>query len=93
MNQISTLEKEDIAVEPTTWLVPNQLKSHKPSLGNTIKKWVKKMPFFSAVDYFRRKVYDSSIFDGYIQPLAKVLEEWPGALLIDITNRCNAKCV
>ena len=45
------------------------------------------------MDYFRRKVYDSPLFDGSVRPLAKRLEEWPGALLIDITNRCNAKCV
>ncbi len=93
MNQTSTLEKEDIVVKPTTLLVPNQPKSPKSGAGNMIKKWIKKMPFFPAVDYFRRKIYDSSIFDGYVQPLAKTLEEWPGALLIDITNRCNAKCV
>ena len=51
------------------------------------------MPYFLAMDYFRRKVYDSSLFDGSIRPLAKTLEEWPGAILIDTTNRCNAKCV
>ena len=45
------------------------------------------------MDYFRRKVYDSQFFDGSVRTLAKSLEEWPGALLIDITNRCNAKCV
>ena len=45
------------------------------------------------MDYFRRKIYDSPLFDGSVRPLAKKLEEWPGALLIDITNRCNAKCV
>ena len=60
---------------------------------NALKRWIKKLSFFQAMDYFRRQVYDSVLFDASIRPLANKLEEWPGALLIDITNRCNAKCV
>ncbi len=91
MNPNSTLEKEPQLDPSPVATVP--LNNPNPVKENPLKTWIKKIPFFPAVDYFRRKVYDSSLFDASVRPLAKTLEEWPGALLIDITNRCNAKCV
>ncbi len=95
MNETPTLEKETESVDIETVPVApvNQRRSPNTSSKDLIKKWIRKIPFFPAMDYFRRKVYDSPLFDGLVRPLAKTLEEWPGALLIDITNRCNAKCV
>ena len=95
MNETPTLEKEtESVVTETASAVPaNGLRNPNYSSKELIKKWIRKTPFFPALDYFRRKVYDSLLFDGLVRPLAKTLEEWPGALLIDITNRCNAKCV
>ena len=91
MNETPTLEKTEKQVE---WSEPVTLKNiPNPVRENPVKQWIKKVPVFPAIDYFRRKVYDSPLFDGAIRPLARTLEEWPGALLIDITNRCNAKCV
>lgn len=87
MAPTSTLEKETVTAPVSP--VPKK----NPAAENPFKKWIKAVPFFPAMDYFRRKVYDSPLFDGAIRPLASTLEEWPGALLIDITNRCNAKCV
>ncbi|MEC7641702.1 MAG: radical SAM protein [Nitrospinota bacterium] len=93
MNEIFTIEKEANKVG-TVPLVPSiQQKSSNPRDGHLLKNWIKKIPLFPAMDYFRRKVHDSPLFDSSIRPLARTLEEWPGALLIDITNRCNAKCV
>ncbi|MFQ5671485.1 MAG: SPASM domain-containing protein [Nitrospinales bacterium] len=57
-----------------------------------IKGWIKKLPFFLEADYYRRKIYDSPLFDFSVKPLADTLAEWPRALVLDITNRCNAKC-
>lgn len=92
MKETPTLEKENFGTGSFPSIASNKQKNKNPYF-NIVKKWVKKMPYFLAMDYFRRKVYDSSLFDGSIQPLAKTLEEWPGAMLIDTTNRCNAKCV
>ncbi|MFQ5450905.1 MAG: radical SAM/SPASM domain-containing protein [Nitrospinaceae bacterium] len=58
-----------------------------------IKRWIKKLPFFMELDYLRRRVHDSSLFDFKVKSLAAALEAWPPALLLDVTNRCNAKCV
>ncbi|GJL78656.1 MAG: tungsten cofactor oxidoreductase radical SAM maturase [Nitrospinaceae bacterium] len=58
-----------------------------------VKRWIKRIPFFQEMDYFRRKIYDSSLFDFATRDLAATLELWPPALLLDVTNRCNAKCV
>ena len=91
MNETSTLEKTEKEAELPKSVIPQN--TPNPFRENLIKKWIKKIPFFPAMDYFRRKVYDSPLFDGSVRRLAKTLEEWPGALLIDITNRCNAKCV
>ena len=92
MNQTPIIEEKTPPVENR--VAPPALRnSSGPSNEDVIKKWVKKLPFFPALDYFRRKFYDSPLFDGLVQPLATSLEEWPGALLLDITNRCNAKCV
>ena len=97
MNEISTVEKIEKAAELSEIDAPavSAIQQNDPNSAseNPVKKWFKKIPFFPAMDYFRRKVYDSPLFDGSVRPLAKTLEEWPGALLIDITNRCNAKCV
>ena len=93
MNKTSTIEREANKIE-TVPLVPSiQQAISNPRGNDLLKKWIKKIPFFLAMDYFRRKVYDSPLFDSSVRPLAKTLEKWPGALLIDITNRCNAKCV
>ena len=93
MNKTLNIEEKANEVVPT-FQVP-VAKQNSPKLwgDGILKNWVKKVPFFSAMDYFRRKVYDSQFFDGSVRGLANTLEEWPGALLIDITNRCNAKCV
>ena len=91
MSENATLEKENIGINPIPLVSSGQQKNPSPC-GNILKKWIKKIPYFHAMDYFRRKIYDTSLFDSSIQPLAKTLEEWPGALLIDTTNRCNAKC-
>ena len=92
MSENATLEKENIGINPIPLVSSDQQKNPSPC-ANILKKWIKKIPYFHAMDYFRRKIYDTSLFDSSIQPLAKTLEEWPGALLIDTTNRCNAKCV
>lgn len=95
MNETQTIAAEPAESKPAHSTVPADPSApHKnPSAESVLKRWIKKIPFFQAMDYFRRKVYDSPLFDGSVRPLAKTLEEWPGALLIDITNRCNAKCV
>jgi radical SAM protein with 4Fe4S-binding SPASM domain len=93
MNPIPTLEKEAESVEDSIPVSPVPKSNPKLVAESPIKKWLKSSPFFPVMDYFRRKIYDSPLFDGSVRPLAKKLEEWPGALLIDITNRCNAKCV
>ena len=93
MNKTLNIEEKANEVEPI--FTPQVAQQNSPKLwgGGILKNWVKKVPFFSAMDYFRRKVYDAQFFDGSVRSLANALEEWPGALLIDITNRCNAKCV
>ena len=93
MNKTLNIEEKANEVLPT-FQVP-VAKQNGPKLwgDGILKNWVKKVPLFSAMDYFRRKVYDSQFFDSSVRGLANTLEEWPGALLIDITNRCNAKCV
>jgi MoaA/NifB/PqqE/SkfB family radical SAM enzyme len=65
----------------------------KVAASNRIKGWVKKIPFFQEMDYLRRKIYDSPLFDFAVKDLAAKLAVWPPALLLDVTNRCNAKCV
>ena len=93
MNKTLIVENKanEIKVISPTALAPAM--ETRPLDGSFLKKWVKKVPYFPAMDYLRRKIYDSPLFDNSVRPLAKTLEEWPGALLIDITNRCNAKCV
>jgi MoaA/NifB/PqqE/SkfB family radical SAM enzyme len=58
-----------------------------------LKKWLKKMPFAMALDFYRRRFLDSPTFDSTIEPMANILEDWPRVLVIDNTNSCNAKCV
>lgn len=65
----------------------------KFSARNRVKGWIKQIPFFQEMDYLRRKIYDSRLFDFSVKDLARELEHWPPALLLDVTNRCNAKCV
>ena len=94
MNETHTLEHK--STNPKLVSLSSNYLSHMGPKGpfeNILKRWVKKIPFFPAMDYFRRQIYDSPAFDASIRPLASKLEEWPGALLIDVTNRCNAKCV
>ena len=93
MNKTLNIENKSNKVEPALAAQVIKQDNFKLRSPGILKNWVKKIPFFSAMDYFRRKVYDSQFFDGSVRTLAKSLEEWPGALLIDITNRCNAKCV
>ncbi|MFQ5444608.1 MAG: radical SAM protein, partial [Nitrospinales bacterium] len=57
-----------------------------------IKRWIKKLPFFWEMDFYRRKIHDSRLFDFSVKPMANILAQWPRALVLDITNRCNAKC-
>ena len=45
------------------------------------------------MNYLRRKVYDLPLFDFAVKSLADKLTEWPRALLLDTTNKCNAKCI
>ncbi|SVE26852.1 uncharacterized protein METZ01_LOCUS479706, partial [marine metagenome] len=97
MSETQTLENEiEYAESQPATPLPQDCSlgvGRKASYKNALKRWIKKLPFFPAMDYFRRRVYDSPLFDGSVRPLTNKLEEWPGALLIDITNRCNAKCV
>ena len=93
MNPTPTLEKEAERAEDLASATPDIKSNPSPVDESLIKKWIKSIPYFPAMDYFRRKVYDSPLFDGSVRPLANRLEQWPGALLLDITNRCNAKCV
>jgi len=60
--------------------------------ASRVRRWLRKIPFMMEMDYLRRKVYDSPLFDFRARPLADRLEAWPPALLLDVTNRCNAKC-
>lgn len=46
-----------------------------------------------ALDFYRRRIYDSPLFDFSVQPLADKLTAWPQVMVIDNTNSCNAKCV
>jgi radical SAM protein with 4Fe4S-binding SPASM domain len=62
-------------------------------IQKSVKGLVKRLPFFPALDFYRRKLYDSPLFDFTVQPLAEKLADWPRVLLIDNTNSCNAKCV
>ena len=77
MNETPTLEKEtESVVTETASAVPaNGQRNPNYSSKELIKKWIRKTPFFPAMDYFRRKVYDSFLFDGLVRPLAKTLEE------------------
>ncbi|MEC7641585.1 MAG: radical SAM/SPASM domain-containing protein [Nitrospinota bacterium] len=72
---------------------PSSKNDGQKSPKGKIKNWIKKLPFFAEADYLRRKIYDSPIFDFTVKSLADTLEEWPRSLMIDNTNRCNAKCV
>ena len=96
MNKIQTLENKTKPDKPQQVTIPSTSSStslRKTPYESILRRYIKKLSFFPAMDYFRRKIYDSPLFDSSIRPLANKLEEWPGALLIDITNRCNAKCV
>jgi len=97
MNETQTLEHATKSNEspPLAQLSTDYSKDMgaKAVYEKSLKQWIKKFSFFPAMDYFRRQVWDSQLFDSSVRPLANKLEEWPGALLIDITNRCNAKCV
>jgi MoaA/NifB/PqqE/SkfB family radical SAM enzyme len=93
MNKTLNIEEKTNRIETPIRDQSIELNRSKYWDGGILKRWIKKVPYFSAMDYLRRKIYDSRFFDSSVRPLAKSLEEWPGALLIDITNRCNAKCV
>ena len=53
---------------------------------------IKRNSFFISLNNFRRYFYESSFFDFLVAPHAAILEEFPGTLIIDNTNLCNAKC-
>ena len=96
MNKTQTLAHKTKPDKPQQVTIPSTSSStslRKTPYESILRRYIKKLSFFPAMDYFRRKIYDSPLFDSSIRPLANKLEEWPGALLIDITNRCNAKCV
>ena len=63
------------------------------SLLNRVKEAIRFLPFFPTIDYYRRKFLESPLFDPLIKPLAKELARWPQIIELDITNRCNAKCI
>tara|TARA_B100000959_G_C14955375_1_gene613482 strand:+ start:692 stop:1786 length:1095 start_codon:yes stop_codon:yes gene_type:complete len=53
---------------------------------------IKRSSWFISLNNFRRLFYESVLFDFLVQPQAELLEKFPGALVIDNTNLCNAKC-
>jgi len=89
MNRIAPPPIENVVPREQT-TVPTENNKAGPAL---LKKLLKKLPFAHELDYFRRRVIDSHWFDFSAKPLADILEDWPGILLLDTTNRCNAKCV
>jgi len=62
-------------------------------MRHSIKKIVKRIPFYYQVDFVRRRIYEAKIFDFRVNKLAHALEHYPVGLIIDTTNRCNAQCV
>lgn len=62
-------------------------------MPQAIKKILKQIPFFYQIDFARRRAYESKPLDFRVKKLAKKLETFPRGLIIDTTNRCNAKCV
>ena len=76
MNPTPTLEKEPELDAASVVAIP--LNNPKPVRENPLKTWIKKIPFFPAMDYFPRKVYDSSLFDASVRPLAKLLKNGRG---------------
>jgi len=94
MNSADPTVIEPAAPTPESNPVPGALNPGPGGSWNAeIKSWIKRLPFFPALDFYRRKALDSPLFDFRTRTLARTLEDWPRALLIDITNRCNAKCV
>ena len=69
----------------------SQKKVGKPHINGKLKEWMKKLPFFMEADYLRRKILDSTFFDFRVRSLADSLIDWPRYLLIDNTNRFNAR--
>ncbi|HJP17148.1 MAG: hypothetical protein CMD96_06930 [Gammaproteobacteria bacterium] len=53
---------------------------------------IKRSSFFIFINNIRRTIYESAFFDFLVLPQATLLEKFPGALIIDNTNLCNAKC-
>lgn len=53
---------------------------------------IKRSPWFIDLNNLRRRIYESALFDFLVYPQATVLEKFPGTLIIDNTNLCNAKC-
>lgn len=92
MNKLTATIPDPANVESTPGPTHRKLDKQTAPWKDTAKSWIKKLPFFHALDFYRRKAYDSPVFDFTVKSLAEKLEEWPGALLMDATNRCNAKC-
>jgi len=53
---------------------------------------LKQRSFFINFNNLRRRFLESRLFDLLILSQAQKLERFPGALVIDNTNLCNAKC-
>ena len=66
-------------------------KTEKMKTG--IKTFLKQIPLFYQLDFIRRRVNESKIFDFRIKQLANELELFPRELIIDTTSKCNATCV
>ena len=60
MNETSTIEKtekvDQLSEIGASAVSSTQQNNPNPTSENPVKKWIKKIPFFSAMDYFRRKV-------------------------------------
>ena len=99
-NQLKPVLEPQKTVSPASLPILEAGTKTKPRLGSfkeLAKKWGRavgrNLPFATELDYLRRKALDATVFDFKVKELAKTLETWPKILLIDTTNRCNAKCV
>jgi radical SAM protein with 4Fe4S-binding SPASM domain len=92
MNRLATPEHNLKSIPPSGNPAPLKKANPQNQALGLMKSWIKKLPFFFQMDYARRKIYESPLFDFSVRPLAENLQDWPRALVLDITNRCNAKC-
>ena len=59
---------------------------------NNFYNSVKHSSYFITLNNMRRVIFESAVFDFLVNSRAAILEKFPGALVIDNTNLCNAKC-